>query len=174
MPEDPKQSAPPPKPPNPDTKGEGADGKPTLWRIIRAYLNVRESAKAQHIFEYVKLHKPLAPRADFDEKLRLMLKHSDIKRVSHGVYAITQQGKKDLAGPDGADITQDEPQAALETSVTPTRVISSTPHGEDIKTDPAFVRPYYKKDPDITPVHVNVNGQDVIINLKIRVSVEIV
>lgn len=208
------QSAPPPKPPDRDDKPaneclkNSADSqlapKPTLWRIIRAYLNVREMAKAQYIFEYVKMHKPLTTRQDFDEKLRLMLKRNDIKRVKYGVYAITQQGKKDLIGPDGANIAQDEPQAAQETGtgpssdgLQPTFVRSNStkppypaPKGcswgagadmegsfwqlFEVDNDPDERVAKKQTDPAVTPVHLTVNGQDVIVNLKIRVSVEVV
>ena len=166
------------------TNKEKEDEKPlppTLWRIIRAYLNVRESAKYNDIQQYAdQVLKANGKRLDlksFNNKMTRLKRAGDIKSVRHGIYAITQQGRKDMDGPDGEGLYDKTPQTPPEPSAVPSmakgaglfpsQAASEAFAKELAKTNPTQHLRVQVQTPDST-------SQDVYINLKIRVSVEVV
>jgi hypothetical protein len=134
-----------------DTPHDTPPSPPTMWRAIRAYLSQRESAKYNDIEQYVYTHCKHVDRKAFDNKMTRLKRAGDIKSVRWGVYAITQQGRRDLDGPDHEGLHDNAPQAPPSS----TEQASTAKIGIKITDDQG-------------------NEQTVYINLKIRVSVEVV
>jgi hypothetical protein len=76
-----------------------APSVPSVWRIVRSYLAVREHANLKDIFEQIRKHRPNATDRQLYDKLAWYKKRGDIKSTKQGTYALTQQGRLDISDP---------------------------------------------------------------------------
>lgn len=161
---------------------------PTLWRIIRAFLNVRESATGKDIRSYAQSFLPHTNAKQIENKLQRLIRAGDIKRVGWSVYKITQQGKQDLQGPDGEGLHdlsllpppspqhqpstgRAQPTAAATADTTP-----PTPSTDNFLAAEMTKHPI-EQQPEQVNIHITdpVTGieHDIVINLRIKVTVEL-
>lgn len=89
---------------------------PSSWRIIRAYLAVREFGTTTEMFKEIKKHRPNFTQKQFHKRLTMAKADHLVKSEQRGVYKLTQKGRAELDEPHaGIDKSRDipAPQAAI-------------------------------------------------------------
>lgn len=99
---------------------------PSSWRIIRAYLAVREFGTTTEMFAEIKKHRPNFTQKQFHKRLTMAKADHLVKSEQRGVYKLTQKGRAELNEPHtGIDKSRDIP-TPQPTIPTPSRADGQT------------------------------------------------
>lgn len=89
---------------------KAAPERVTSWRILRAYLLVREYADTRSLFDALRKHNERYTQKAFHNLLTRSKQKGLIRQPKRLAYALTQKGRGDVAGPEGIELEQ-PPQA---------------------------------------------------------------
>lgn len=89
---------------------KAAPERVTPWRILRAYLLVREYATTKSLFDALRKHNERYTQKAFHNLLTRSKQKGLIRQPKRLTYALTQKGRGDVAGPEGIELgTPHEP-----------------------------------------------------------------
>ena len=174
---------PPAIPKQTECRHDAPQTPPSIWRLIRAYLKVRETGTVSDIHHWIAKHRPAYPKSRLYAKLEMLTKRNLIKSLKWGCYSITQNGRED-------QYKEDPRQLEIEDKIAPfvaTKGSIYQPFTEDIKetattkqeeAKPNKIIPAVIQEQPATQVALTIDTptgpQEIILRLRIQVSLEMV